>query len=82
MGEAMAGRLTDEYPQEGGGRPAAVAAWAWYPDSGADDELAFPKGAEIREIEDMNGAWFHGVYMGAKGSFPAQFVRVLEKQTA
>ena len=32
------------------------------------------KGAEVREVEDVNGDWFHGVYMGVKGLFPAPYV--------
>ncbi|CAK7203444.1 hypothetical protein SEUCBS139899_006178 [Sporothrix eucalyptigena] len=42
-----------------------------------DDELMFPRWAEIREIEDVNGEWYHGVYMGRKGLFPSGFVKML-----
>jgi len=41
------------------------------------DELMFPRGAEIREVEDINGTWYWGVYAGDKGVFPANYVRVL-----
>lgn len=67
-------RWTDQFPPDGGSGGRAVARWAWYPAEGAEDELMFPKGAEVREIEDVNGEWFHGVYMGAKGLFPAPYV--------
>jgi hypothetical protein len=67
-------RWTDDFPPDGGSGGRAVAKWAWYPEDGAEDELLFPKGAEVREIEDVNGEWFHGVYMGAKGLFPAPYV--------
>lgn len=67
-------RWTDGFPPDGGAGGHAVARWAWYPAEGAEDELLFPKGAEVREIEDVNGEWFHGVYMGAKGLFPAPYV--------
>jgi hypothetical protein len=67
-------RWTDDFPPDGGSGGRAVARWAWYPAEGAEDELLFPKGAEIREIEDINRDWFHGVYMGAKGLFPAPYV--------
>ncbi|KAB5570638.1 hypothetical protein GE09DRAFT_714986 [Coniochaeta sp. 2T2.1] len=67
-------RWTDEFPADGGSGGRAVARWAWYPAEGAEDELLFPKGAQVREIEDVNGEWFHGVYMGAKGLFPAPYV--------
>ncbi|KAK2012925.1 hypothetical protein LZ32DRAFT_604974 [Colletotrichum eremochloae] len=68
--------LTQEFPPDGGGGIRASATWAWYPK--AEDELLFPKGAEIREIEDVNGDWFFGVYMGAKGLFPSPYVRRLD----
>lgn len=74
LGTAAANR----FPPDGGGGMKAVARWAWYPAPGADDELLFPKGAEIREIDDVNGEWFHGVYLGAKGIFPAPYVLVLD----
>ena len=67
-------RWTETFPPDGGSGGRAVAKWAWYPAEGAEDELLFPKGAEVREIEDVNGEWFHGVYMGAKGLFPAPYV--------
>jgi hypothetical protein len=67
-------RWTDGFPPDGGSGMRAVAKWAWFPAGGAEDELLFPKGAEVREVEDVNGEWFHGVYMGAKGLFPAPYV--------
>lgn len=67
-------RWTTEFPADGGSGIRAVAKWAWYPAAGTEDELLFPKGAEVRELEDVNGEWFHGVYMGAKGLLPAQYV--------
>ncbi|KAJ9154944.1 RING finger domain-containing protein [Pleurostoma richardsiae] len=66
------------FPPDGGTGWRATARWAWYPAPGADDELLFPRGAEIREIEDVNGEWYHGVYMGTKGLFPAPYVRILD----
>lgn len=73
---------SDIFPPDGGFGWKATARWAWYPRSGDDDELLFPKGAEIREIEDAttteSGEWYHGVYMGKKGLFPAPFVNISE----
>lgn len=70
------------FPPDGGFGWTAIARWAWYPKSGDDDELLFPKGAGIREIEDAttpeSGNWYHGVYMGKKGLFPAPFVELSE----
>lgn len=66
------------FPPDGGFGLKASARWAWYPAPGNSDELLFPKGAEINEIEDANGEWYHGVYMGSKGLFPAPYVRIRE----
>jgi hypothetical protein len=70
----VSSRWINDFPPDGGSGIRALAKWAWYPAAGAEDELLFPKGAEVREIEDVNGEWFHGVYMGAKGLFPAPYV--------
>ncbi|KAK5990104.1 hypothetical protein PT974_08368 [Cladobotryum mycophilum] len=63
------------FPPDGGAGLRAHAMWAWYPKPGAEDELLFPRGADIKEIKDINGDWFFGTYMGAKGLFPAPYVR-------
>ncbi|OTA61892.1 hypothetical protein K449DRAFT_382549 [Hypoxylon sp. EC38] len=69
---------TELFPPDGGAGLKAVAKWSWYPQPGTTDELLFPKGAEIREVEDVNGEWLFGSYMGAEGLFPAPYVRVIE----
>ena len=61
------------YPPSGGIGLRVVALWSYWPKEGDDDELAFPKGAEIRECEDINGDWFWGVYCGRKGLFPGSY---------
>ncbi|KAM3517500.1 hypothetical protein NHJ13051_008920 [Beauveria bassiana] len=58
---------TTLFPPDGGVGLRVSAKWAWFPREEADDELLFPRGAEIREVEDVNGDWYFGVYMGAKG---------------
>lgn len=63
------------FPPDGGVGLRVFAKWAWYPKEEADDELLFPRGAEIREAEDVNGDWYFGVYMGAKGLFPSGYVK-------
>ncbi|CAK7265733.1 hypothetical protein SEPCBS119000_001662 [Sporothrix epigloea] len=79
------------FPPVGGVGRTAVARWAYYPDTEnngndgddaapADDELMFPCRAEIREIEDVNDEWYHGVYMGRKGLFPSGFVKMLDDE--
>ncbi|RKF61120.1 putative ring finger domain-containing protein [Erysiphe neolycopersici] len=77
---------TDSFPSDGGVGMIAVAIWAWFPSTNNsdkndndDNELFFPRGAEIRECKDVNGDWFHGTYMGRQGLFPANHVRILEK---
>ncbi|KAL2133180.1 hypothetical protein VTI74DRAFT_2788 [Chaetomium olivicolor] len=70
-------RFTEAFPPDGGTGERAVAGWGWIPAAGVEDELMFPKGAEVVEVEDVNGEWFHGFYMGAQGLFPAPYVRLL-----
>jgi hypothetical protein len=66
--------LTENFPPIGGSGLRTLAKWSWYPTGGVADELLFPKGAEVRECVNINGDWFFGVYMGAKGLFPAPYV--------
>lgn len=68
--------MAHHFPPDGGMGLRASARWAWYPKIGSDDELLFPRGAEIKEIEDINGDWFFGSYMGTRGLFPAPYVRL------
>ncbi|KAM4054572.1 zinc finger, c3HC4 type (RING finger) domain-containing protein [Hirsutella rhossiliensis] len=67
------GGFTQGFPPDGGSGMRAHGRWPWYPQAAADDELLFPRGAEVREIEDVNGEWFFGTYMGAKGLFPSGY---------
>ena len=73
--------LLQKYPPDGGVGMVVLAKWGYLPQEGVTDELSFPKGAEIREVEDINGDWFWGCYAGAKGLFPASYVRVLDLVT-
>ncbi|KAH8194849.1 hypothetical protein TruAng_010982 [Truncatella angustata] len=68
------GSWTELFPPAGGMGMKAAAKWSWYPEAGSNDELMFPKGADIREVEDVNGEWYFGTYMGKKGLFPAPFL--------
>lgn len=67
------------FPPDGGLGMRCLANWAWYPVEGADDELLFPKGSELRECVNVNTDWFHGAYMGKMGLFPGNYVRILDK---
>jgi len=64
------------FPPDGGVGLRVVALWSYFP-TGRGDELAFPKNAEITEVEDINGDWFWGVYAGRKGLFPGNYGRVV-----
>ena len=66
------------YPPNGGNGMRVLALWSWWPADGVSDELAFPKGAEIRECEDVNGEWYWGTYCGKMGLFPSNYGRILE----
>ncbi|KAK4106865.1 hypothetical protein N658DRAFT_461874 [Parathielavia hyrcaniae] len=77
MGGEAGPRFTKAFPPDGGAGHRAVAGWGWVPAEGVEDELLFPKGAEVLEVEDINGEWFHGFFMGAGGLFPAPYVRLV-----
>lgn len=62
------------YPPDGGIGLRLLARWGYLPDEGVEDELSFPRGAEIREAADINGDWYWGVYCGVGKLFPANHV--------
>ncbi|KAL9129583.1 MAG: hypothetical protein Q9217_002003 [Psora testacea] len=69
--------LLKRYPPNGGIGLRILALWSYWPQDGVEDELAFPRGAEIRECEDINGDWFWGVYCARKGLIPAGYGRIV-----
>lgn len=71
-----------KFPPDGGVGMRVLALWSYWPGPEADDELAFPKGAVVSEVENINGDWFWGIYAGAKGLFSANYVKVLEEIVA
>ncbi|KAL8834484.1 MAG: hypothetical protein Q9170_003719 [Blastenia crenularia] len=73
-----AGPFLRKYPPSGGLGMRVLALWSYWPSDEAEDELSFPKGAEIREVENINGDWFVGCYAGQMGLFPGNYVRVLD----
>jgi hypothetical protein len=74
-----------KFPPDGGSGKVCRARWSYYPPSSEDgdgedrgkgkDELMFPKHADVREVEEINDEWWHGVYAGDSGLFPAIFVK-------
>ena len=67
------------FPPSGGVGMRVLALWGYWPLDGVQDELAFPRGAEITECEDINGDWFWGIYCARKGLFPGAYGRVVGK---
>ncbi|CAG5178527.1 uncharacterized protein ALTATR162_LOCUS8745 [Alternaria atra] len=65
------------YPPDGGVGLRLLARWGYLPDEGVEDELSFPRGAEIREAADINGDWYWGVYCGIGKLFPANHITAL-----
>jgi hypothetical protein len=69
--------VSGRFPPDGGVGLRVVANWGYFPSPGKEDELMFPKGAEIREAEDINGDWFWGGYAGAMGLFPGNYGKIV-----
>ena len=67
------------YPPSGGGGFRVSAQWSYWPKEGDDDELAFPRGAEIQECENIDANWSWGVYCGRMGLFPRSFCKVVDE---
>ncbi len=69
---------TPHFPPDGGVGMRVLAIWSYYPAPNVTDELLFPRGAEIREVENINGDWYWGCYAGHKGLFPGPYVTVID----
>jgi Zn finger protein HypA/HybF involved in hydrogenase expression len=74
---SSAAPITTQFPPSGGVGMRMFAAWSYFPVDSDEHDLLFPRGAEIREAENMNEDWFWGCYAGSKGMFPAQHVKLL-----
>lgn len=64
-------------PVDSGPESRAFAIWSRWPKEEDRDELAFPKGAEFREVEDLNPDWSVAVYAGKVGLVPKNYTRRL-----
>jgi len=53
------------------------ALWTRVPDDGIQDELQFPRGAEITDVVDVNGEWGWGVYCNKGGLLPLAYCRAV-----
>ncbi|KAA6409134.1 MAG: SH3 domain [Lasallia pustulata] len=61
------------FPPSGGVGMRVMAQWAFWPREGVEDELGFPKGADVVEAEDENGDWWIGRYCGKGGLVPGNY---------
>ncbi|KAF2204282.1 hypothetical protein GQ43DRAFT_429119 [Delitschia confertaspora ATCC 74209] len=69
--------INSRFPPEGVIGLRVVALWSYFPAEGVTDELMFPKNAELREVEDINGDWYIGSYAGRRALFPGNYGRVV-----
>lgn len=65
------------FPPDGGFGPRGTAFYPYWPEDGeaGAGELVLPRGAEVTQMEDINGDWWSGVYAGDVGIFPVGYVR-------
>ncbi|KAJ9662167.1 hypothetical protein H2198_001518 [Neophaeococcomyces mojaviensis] len=73
------GNLASRFPPDGGFGKRGLVYYSYWPEEGEDGEgeLRLPRGAEVGEIEDVNGDWWSGVYCGDIGVMPFGYVREL-----
>ncbi|KAF4210800.1 hypothetical protein CNMCM5878_003802 [Aspergillus fumigatiaffinis] len=57
-------------------QPTAMALYDY--EAAEDNELSFPEGAQIVNIEFPDDDWWFGEYKGQKGLFPANYVQLEE----
>lgn len=74
--------LPKKFPPNGGAGMRLSASWSYWPEEDTERTLAFPKGAVISEVVDINGDWFWGIYAGAKGFLPGNYGKVIEVVTS
>ncbi|KAJ5168421.1 uncharacterized protein N7482_004015 [Penicillium canariense] len=65
------------FPPDGGVGFIVRARWFFYPEEGVEDELFFPSGADIKEVDIINDDWYWGCYAGRKGLFFGKRVEVI-----
>lgn len=69
---------TPHHPSSGGEGRHAHALYSWFPDGSPErqNELLFPRGAEISEVVEVSGEFWEGSYMGKVGIFPISYVQL------
>jgi hypothetical protein len=77
MTSGTAAPVATQFPPSGGVGMRVFAVWSYFPVDFDVRDLTFPRGAEIREVDNMNEDWLWGCYAGGKGMFPAQHVKFL-----
>jgi len=60
----------------GGGLPTATAEYDY--EATEDNEISFPEGAKITDVEFPDDDWWSGSYGGRTGLFPANYVKLNE----
>ena len=65
------------FPPDGGVGLIVEAIWSFFPEE--EDELVFPRGADITEAENINDDWFWGCYAGRTGLFPGPRVKLVRE---
>ena len=77
LSSAQNGKKNSRFPPDGGFGKVSRAMWSYYPEEGEEgkNELLFPKGAVVTEMEDINEEWSEGVYAGETGLIPLVYVR-------
>jgi hypothetical protein len=61
-------------PNGGSHEPTATALYDY--EAAEDNELSFPEGAKILNVEFPDDDWWLGEYRGARGLFPANYVEL------
>ncbi|KAE8144513.1 hypothetical protein BDV25DRAFT_166663 [Aspergillus avenaceus] len=57
-------------------KPSATALYDY--EAAEDNELSFPEGAEITNIEFPDDDWWYGKYQNKEGLFPANYVQLVK----
>ncbi|EGE08748.1 RING finger domain-containing protein [Trichophyton equinum CBS 127.97] len=70
---------TTRFPPSGGIGLRLIAKWSHHPEPDNNDEIMFPRGAEITEAENINDDWLWGCYAGQKGFLPGGYVLLIDE---